>query len=72
MRIYFRCGHSQAMDPDAANPRCVRCGETHVGGTRGVPAPRITGWGSGPLVQPAALPAIDVRSQMKKDSDAVT
>lgn len=60
MRIYFRCRHSQAMHPDKPSPRCIQCGETQIAGTRGVPAPRITGHGSGPTVTPQDLDAVAV------------
>ena len=77
MRILFRCGHDpQPLSEKAASPACLRCGETRVARVLGVPAPRIVGHGSGPLVQSKALEAIPVSLapkgplKLKADADA--
>lgn len=72
MRVIFACGHAQPMDPQNATPRCP-CGETRIAGTRGVPAPRITGWARGPHAKTDALDPVKVTLAAKpmplKDAD---
>lgn len=62
IEISFACGHDvQSVDVDRVpSPTCLQCGESRVARVHNVPAPRITGCASGPLVQTVALPAIAI------------
>ncbi len=60
--IAFRCGHdTQQIDVDRVPvPTCPHCGESRVLRVD-APAPRITGYGSGPHVQSKALEPIPIK-----------
>jgi hypothetical protein len=61
MRLLFRCGHVQAVNPDkGGTPHCIQCGESKIARSLDAPLPRIVGHGSGPLVESKALDATPV------------
>lgn len=59
IRVRFRCGHAHEVSEKGV-PRCIVCGESKVARVLHAPLPRITGHGSGPLVQSAALEPMPV------------
>lgn len=66
MRIWFRCGHDVAIDPDkATEPRCAQCGDRHVARVQLHRLPRIVGHATGPLVETRELgpTAVDLKAR---------
>lgn len=58
--IRFACGHGFSLEPTSdVAPVCPTCGERRVSRVD-APAPRFTGWVTGPSAESAPLPAVPV------------
>lgn len=57
--VRFACSHGFQIEPTSAAPECPTCGERRVSRVT-APAPRFSGWCSGPSAESAPLPAIPI------------
>lgn len=66
--VTFACGHGFALDPSVAvAPECPTCGERRVSRVT-APAPRFTGWCSGPSAESTPLPAVPIAIPRSPDA----
>ena len=57
--VTFACAHRFDLELSDMAPECPTCGERRVSRVT-APAPRFTGWVTGPSAEPAPLPGVPI------------